>query len=105
MDIVQPDCTKVGGITEARRIAWMAYDHNILTVPHGWNTAIGLASDMHLVSALPVGRWVEYHIPSDYIDGIVTRPFTIDEDGLLEVPDGPGLGIELDAEGIARLSS
>ena len=104
LDIVQPDCTKVGGITEARHIAWMAYHHNILTVPHGWNTALGLAADLHLVSALPVGKWVEYHQPSDYIDGIVTEPFTLDEDGMLAVPTGPGLGIEPDWEGIARLS-
>ena len=58
-DIVQPDVTKVGGISEERRIAWMAADHNILFVPHGWNTAIGLAADLQLVSALPrdaVGR-------------------------------------------------
>ncbi len=39
VDIVQPDCTKCGGLTEAWRIAWMAYEHNILWVPHGWNTA------------------------------------------------------------------
>ena len=60
LDLVQPDCTKVGGITEAKHIAWMAYNHNILTVPHGWNTAIGLAADLHLVAALPTGKWVEY---------------------------------------------
>jgi len=104
LDIVQPDCTKVGGLTEARHIAWMAYHHNILTVPHGWNTAIGLAADLHLVSALPVGKWVEYHHPASYIDGIVARPFVLDKEGMLEVPTGRGLGIELDWEGIARLS-
>ena len=48
MDIVQPDCTKCGGLTEAWRIAWMAYEHNMQWVPHGWNTAIGLAADLHL---------------------------------------------------------
>ena len=48
MDIVQPDCTKCGGLTEAWRIAWMAYEHNVQWVPHGWNTAIGLAADLQL---------------------------------------------------------
>src|SRR5437667_10124752 len=60
VDIIQPDCTKVGGLTEAWRIAWMAYDHNIQWVPHGWNTAIGLAADLHLAAAMPVARYVEY---------------------------------------------
>jgi L-alanine-DL-glutamate epimerase-like enolase superfamily enzyme len=103
-DVVQPDCTKVGGISEAWHIGWMAYRHNILTVPHGWNTAIGVAADMHLVSALPVGKWIEFHQPSAVIDDIVVEPFTLDEEGMLAVPTGPGLGIELDWDGISRLS-
>ena len=50
MDIVQPDCTKCGGLTEAWRIAWMAYEHNVQWVPHGWNTAVGLAADLQLAA-------------------------------------------------------
>jgi D-galactarolactone cycloisomerase len=103
-DIAQPDCTKVGGITEARHIAWMAYRHNIMTVPHGWNTAIGLAADLHLVAALPVGKWVEYHQPSQVIDGILAEPLQMDAEGMLPVPSGPGLGLALDWDGIERLS-
>ena len=62
VDIIQPDCTKVGGLTESWRIAWMAYEHNIQWVPHGWNTAIGLAADLHLSAAMPVARFQK--IPS-----------------------------------------
>jgi D-galactarolactone cycloisomerase len=104
-DIVQPDCTKVGGLTEALSIGWMAYRHNILTVPHGWNTAVGVAADLHLVAALPVGKWIEFHQPSDVIDAVVAEPFVIDKDGMMAVPTGPGLGIELDWDGIRRLST
>ena len=49
-----PTAPSAAALTEAWRIAWMAYDHNILLVPHGWNTAIGLAADLHLTAALPV---------------------------------------------------
>lgn len=105
VDIVQPDCTKVGGLSEARRIGWAAYDHTIMLVPHGWNTAVGLAADLHLVAALPVGRWVEYLTPSPFIEEIVATPFRLDGDGLLVVPTAPGLGLELDPDGIARLSA
>ena len=50
-DIVQPDVTKVGGISEERRIAWMAQENGIRFIPHGWNTAVGLAADLQLASA------------------------------------------------------
>jgi len=103
VDIVQPDVTKVGGLSEARRIGWMAYDHNVLLVPHGFNTGVGLAADLQLVSALPNARWVEYITPSPLIEDILATPFVLDEDGLLAIPDGPGLGIELNPEGIAAL--
>ncbi len=104
VDIIQPDTTKCGGLSEARRIAWAAYDHNVLLVSHGWNTAIGLAADLHLAAAMPVARYVEYITPSPYIESLVAKPFTLDADGMLEIPTGPGLGIELDPEGIERLS-
>jgi L-alanine-DL-glutamate epimerase-like enolase superfamily enzyme len=100
VDIIQPDCTKCGGLTEARRIGWMAYDHNILLVPHGWNTAIGLAADLHLTAALPVARYVEYLTPSPYLDSLLTQPLRPDEEGYLRVPAGPGLGIELNPQAL-----
>ncbi len=104
VDIIQPDTTKCGGLSEARRIAWAAYDHNVLLVSHGWNTALGLAADLHLAAAMPVARWVEYITPSPYIEDIVAVPFELDADGMLPVPTGPGLGIELNPAGIERLS-
>jgi L-alanine-DL-glutamate epimerase-like enolase superfamily enzyme len=102
VDIIQPDCTKCGGLTEAWRIAWMAYDHNILWVPHGWNTAVGLAADLALVAAVPVARYVEYLTPSPYIEEIVTEPFKLDAEGYLPIPEKPGLGIELNREALKK---
>jgi L-alanine-DL-glutamate epimerase-like enolase superfamily enzyme len=104
VDIIQPDCTKVGGLSESRRIAWLAYDHNVTFVPHGWNTAVGLAADLHLVAALPVARYVEYLTPSPYIEEIVQTPFALDADGMLPIPTAPGLGLDLDWDGINRFS-
>ena len=98
VDILQPDCTKNGGLSESRRIAWLAYDHNVQVVPHGWNTAIGLAADLQFSAAIPVARYVEYLTPAPYIDEITTLPFAIDGQGLLAIPTGPGLGVEIDPE-------
>jgi len=104
VDIIQPDCTKCGGLTEAWRIGWMAYEHNVLMVPHGWNTAIGLAADLHLTASLPVARYVEFLTPSPYLDQLVTEPFRPDGDGYLRVPTKPGLGIDLDPEALQRFA-
>jgi D-galactarolactone cycloisomerase len=102
LDIVQPDATKVGGISESRRIAWMADDYGVRFVPHGWNTAIGLAADLQLASALSGTDLVEYLIGSPYVDDIVEHKWKLDGDGMLAIPDGPGLGVALDLDAVAR---
>ncbi|MFL5675005.1 MAG: mandelate racemase/muconate lactonizing enzyme family protein [Chloroflexota bacterium] len=102
LDIVQPDATKVGGISESRRIAWMALDNGIAFVPHGWNTALGLAADLQLASAIPGTAFVEYLTGSPYIDSIVAEPWRLDEDGMLAIPDTPGLGVALDMDAVAH---
>jgi L-alanine-DL-glutamate epimerase-like enolase superfamily enzyme len=101
-DVVQPDVTKVGGISEERRIAWMAQDHNIRFIPHGWNTALGLAADLQLASAIPGTDMVEYLTGSPYIDELVAGGWHLDADGMLPIPDGPGLGVELDRDAVAK---
>ena len=102
VDILQPDCTKCGGISESRKIAWAAYDHNIQYVPHGWNTALGLAADLQLVASVPVARFVEYLTPCAYIEELVTEPFVVDDDGFLEIPASPGLGINVSEDGLRQ---
>jgi L-alanine-DL-glutamate epimerase-like enolase superfamily enzyme len=101
-DIVQPDVTKVGGISEERRIGWMAQEHGVRFIPHGWNTAVGLAADLQLSSAFPDTDLVEYIDGSPYVDAIVAEPWRLDADGMLAIPDRPGLGIRLDPEAVAR---
>ena len=102
VDILQPDCTKNGGLSESRRIAALAFDHNIQVVPHGWNTAIGLAADLQFSASIPVARYVEYLTPCAYIDEITTEPFVINDQGLLAISTGPGLGVAIDPEKLKR---
>lgn len=101
-DIVQPDVTKVGGISEERRIAWAAEDKGIRFVPHGWNTALGLAADLHLTSAIHNADLVEYLAGSPFIDDLVSTKWSLDGDGMLAVPTSPGLGIELDFDAVEK---
>jgi D-galactarolactone cycloisomerase len=104
LDIVQPDVTKVGGLSEQRRIARMADDFGVQYVGHGWNTALGVAADLQLAAALPLVPFVEFIGGSAYVDGILTEPFVVDADGYLAIPQRPGLGVQLDRESLARVT-
>ena len=101
-DIIQPDVTKVGELSEQRRIVRMAQDFGIRYVGHGWNTALGLAADLHLAAAMPGVDLVEYIGGSPYLDDLTTEPFRLDAEGMLAIPDAPGLGIRLDPDKVAR---
>jgi D-galactarolactone cycloisomerase len=103
-DIVQPDATKVGGISEQRRIAWLAEEFGVKYIGHGWNTAIGVAGDLQIAAAMPHADVVEFIGGSAYVDGILTQPFKLDSEGYLEIPMKPGIGVELDPERVARYS-
>jgi len=104
LDIVQPDVTKVGGLSESRRIGWMAEENGIRLIPHGWNTAVGLAADLQLASALPGTDLVEYKTGSAYIDEIADTRWHLDAEGMLPIPNLPGLGLQLDLEAVSRYS-
>ena len=103
-DIVQPDVTKVGGISEERRIAWMANDYGVKFIPHGWNTAVGLAADLQLASAIPGTDFVEYLTGSPFIDEITSGGWHLDSDGMLSIPTTPGLGLTLDPYAVEKYS-
>jgi len=113
VDLLQPDLSWVGGVTEGRRIAEMGRLANIPVVPHNWGTAINTAASIHLVAAMPQGFLCEYPItrrewgeakldmPSPMMTELASTPVVI-KDGYAVVPSGPGLGIELDEEAVAR---
>ncbi|WP_020202757.1 MULTISPECIES: mandelate racemase/muconate lactonizing enzyme family protein [Cupriavidus] len=106
MDIVQPDVCAAGGITECKKIATLAQAHSVQCVPHAWGTAIGLAATMHFLASLPncppclvpVHPMLEYEQTfNPFRDELSTTPLTHTR-GIVAVPTGPGLGIEIDRE-------
>lgn len=101
-DIVQPDVTKVGGLSEQLRIGWMAEDHGIRLIPHGWNTAVGLASDLQLASAFPHTDLVEYISGSPFVDELAAGGWKLDQEGMLAIPTKPGLGIEINFDALQQ---
>jgi D-galactarolactone cycloisomerase len=103
-DIVQPDVTKVGGISEERRIAWMAEENGVRFIPHGWNTALGLACDLQLASAHRNTDLVEYLTGSPFIDDLAEGGWKLDGDGMLTIPSRPGLGVSLNMDAVEKYS-
>ena len=101
-DIVQPDATKVGGLSEQRRIGWMAEAHGVRLIPHGWNTAVGLAADLQTAAAFARTDMVEYLTGSPFVDELVVGGWRLDSEGMLEIPRKPGLGIEIELEALRR---
>jgi len=105
VDFIQPDVTKVGGLSEEHRIAQYADDHAIRFVPHGWNTAVGIAADLQLLAAAANAKWVEYITPAPYIEELLLDPIQLDEtDGMIAIPDGPGLGMRWNPDGIEKFT-
>jgi D-galactarolactone cycloisomerase len=103
IDFIQPDVTKVGGLSEEHRIAQYADDHSIRFVPHGWNTAVGLAADLQLLAAATNASWVEYITPAPYIENLLLKPILPDEnDGTIAIPDSPGLGLKWNPDGVEK---
>jgi L-alanine-DL-glutamate epimerase-like enolase superfamily enzyme len=100
VNILQPDCTRVGGLTQMQSIRIAASQNNINVIPHGWNTAIGLAADLQFQATVADERYcmVEYRPDRMITDLLKHSPFTLDNEGRITVPTGAGLGVELNVE-------
>jgi D-galactarolactone cycloisomerase len=99
-NILQPDCTRVGGLTRMRSIRNAASANNIDLIPHGWNTAVGLAADLHFQATMSDEKYcmVEYMPHRMITDLLRHNPFSLDNEGRITAPTGAGLGIELNDE-------
>jgi D-galactarolactone cycloisomerase len=98
-DILQPDIAVVGGLTEARRVAALAHAHGLAVAPHVWGSALLWAASLQLAAATPncvIFEFCQAYYPLLY--DLLTTPVAVDSDGLVSVPSGPGLGVELQPE-------
>ena len=97
VDIVTPDPTTVGGLAETVRIADRAEENYIPISPHNVCSPVGTMACVHLGAAIPNFDVLEYHaLEVEWWDDLLAREEPLIEDGYIEVPETPGLGIELD---------
>jgi len=106
VDIAQPDVAAAGGITELKKIFAMAETFGIEVVPHSWGTGISLSAAMHLLANLDIapGRMrqplplMELDRSENPLRDRMVWPAIVPEQGQVTVPDGPGLGVDVDME-------
>jgi L-rhamnonate dehydratase len=102
IDIIQPDMSRCGGLTEAKKIASIADDANILCIPHAFKTGILVAASIQFIAAVPHAPFLEFSVTESAIrKELLVQPF-VQKDGFVEVPQSPGLGIELNPEVISK---
>ncbi len=102
VDVVQPDVTRCGGLSEALIIARLAEQRGIACVPHAWKSGVIKAASLHLNAVLDTAYFQEYCVAETPINLLLTLERMPIKDGWVEVPTKPGLGIELDPEILER---
>lgn len=110
VDILQPDLCGCGGFSEAQKIATVASLHGVRVVPHVWGTGVQIAAALQFmaaqvpdpVRARPVEPVLEFdRTENPFRQAVLTRPLEA-VDGVVAIPDGPGLGIEIDRAALAE---
>src|SRR5436190_11926619 len=100
VDVVQPDVTRAGGISECLRIAALAKKRRRRCVLHSWSTGIIKAASLHVLAAMEEAEYFEYAVQSTELNQRLVRERFPVVDGEVEIPMAPGLGVELDEEGV-----
>ena len=112
VDIIQPDICGTGGFTEMRRVADLAAIHSIRCVPHVWGTGVAIAAGLQFMGALPpnpprrdpiepILEFDRTHNP--FRQAVLTHPIE-HEGGVVSIPDGPGLGIEINRSALEEFA-
>lgn len=99
VDIVQPDMSRCGGITMAKKIADMAHLRGKKLIPHAFKTGILIGATLQFIAAIPNADMLEYCAQETVLSkNLVKHHFTLDKDGNVVIPDLPGIGVELNEE-------
>jgi D-galactarolactone cycloisomerase len=113
VDIAQPDVASGGGFTACRHIIALAQAHGVAVNPHVWGSAVAQAASLQLIAAVPVAHHAlvatepifEYDRSAHPFRRALVKEAIEHAGGWIEIPRGPGLGIEVDREAVASAES
>jgi L-alanine-DL-glutamate epimerase-like enolase superfamily enzyme len=107
VDVLQPDVGRVGGFTEAVKVAALAADRGLQIVPHCWKSGIGIAASAHLAAASRSCPFIEF-LPLELAESPLRKELLIEElpmaGGQITLPARPGLGITLNRHALEKYS-
>ena len=109
LDVFQPDAVLALGISGARTLADLALRRNRWFTPHTWTNGIGLLANLHVCAGVGGGPFLEFpYDPPGWTparrDFMLASPVAVARDGLVRIPDAPGLGVQLDEDAVAFYS-
>ena len=103
VDVIQPDLSRCGGFTVARKLADYAALKGVTVVPHAFKTNILMAATLQYIASLPKAWYLEFCEQDTVLRQTLTRPvFGIEGDGYVKIPQRPGIGVELDWDAVNR---
>jgi galactonate dehydratase len=95
-DIINPDVMLVGGILALKEIAAMAEPYDVSVSPHGFGASVGFAATVQACAVMPNYLITDYYVPLEPLAQAMLRtPFVV-RDSYVDLPTGPGLGVEVD---------
>jgi galactonate dehydratase len=106
VDILQPDCGHTGGISQMRKIAALAEAYTVPLAPHCTCSELGLSASLHATAATPL-----FLIHEGYLDGhlmpkgVANKQWEVDAEGYASLPDGPGLGVDIDEAAMEKVNA
>lgn len=105
IDVVQPDMSRCGGITIGRKIVDMAMFRQIPVIPHNFKTGVLMSASLQLLAAMPDAMYLEYCCQETVLSKhLIKNHFAIDSEGNVAIPQGAGLGVEVDEKVVEKYS-
>ena len=95
IDILQPDCGHGGGISQMKKVAVLAEAHYVPLAPHCTMSYLGLTASLHVAASIPfflIHEGYQNVLP----EGVARKTWEMDDEGYVSLPEGPGLGVEID---------
>lgn len=94
LDVLQPDCAIIGGITEAMRVSQLAHTYQLELAPHCWGSAFSFMAGLSVAFASPSANVIEFSLGGNpMMYDLVEEQITVDNEGMLNAPTKPGLGL------------
>jgi D-galactarolactone cycloisomerase len=103
IDVAQPEIARIGGFTAARRLGALVHAHNLKVAPHtGFSCGVAHLASLHLAAAVPNLARFEYMFIDNPLRDIFREGFPQPQGGFITLPEGAGLGLELDRKKLER---